>query len=625
MPAAASAADTYVDQEAGDDTNACTSPGLGACEHIGGPAGAIAKAGSGDTIHVADPATATTYAESLSLTDGKSLVADSADATETIIDNGAAASAAVAMNSTGRLTGFTIRSDFAPVTLGANGRVTGNVFDDTTFPSLTGAAVQIAPSAPNSTVHQNTFTDDQTGTQTGVAMLAAGSPAITSNVFVGLNAAIVVSPPSGQATPVISLNDISGSHDNGSAGFGISLDDEVNATVADNVIHDPEAGALTFGIALSGNPATAGVAGGTLRRNRVLGYLTAVVATDTDAAVTMDSDVLTATGFSLRTVDNGANGGADVTATNITAYDNGVIQLVDTALTLNSSIVEGAISAGTGSATATCAISFSRGPATVPGSNGCQDFQTTADPSFVAPGAANYRLAPGSAMIEAGDPSDPAPGSFDNDGNSREIDGDDDFVARRDMGAFEFPDVVAPTAQITSGPSGGATTGPTPTFAFSSNDPSASFTCRVDGDPFAACSGPGASNTTAPLSPGSHTFEVRATDAAAIPNTGAPSSASFVVEGSPPGADADPPETTIVKGPKRKIKNRSARFEFASDETGAAFECSLDGAAFAACTSPLTLKKLKRRRHAFAVRAVDSAGNVDATPAEHRFKVKKKR
>ena len=37
------------------------------------------------------------------------------------------------------------------------------------------------------------------------------------------------------------------------------------------------------------------------------------------------------------------------------------------------------------------------------------------------------------------------------------------------------------------------------------------------------------------------------------------------------------------------------------------------------------LKKLKKGKHTFLVRATDAAGNTDATPAEDAFTVKKKK
>ncbi|MEZ5062891.1 MAG: hypothetical protein R2700_15520, partial [Solirubrobacterales bacterium] len=92
-------------------------------------------------------------------------------------------------------------------------------------------------------------------------------------------------------------------------------------------------------------------------------------------------------------------------------------------------------------------------------------------------------------------------------------------------------------------------------------------------------------------------------------------------------ADTDPPETTLTTKPKPKVKTKkkSAKvtFAFSSDESGR-FECKLDKASFSPCTSPLTLKA-KKGKHTFSVRAVDAAGNTDASPATASFKVKRKK
>ena len=80
------------------------------------------------------------------------------------------------------------------------------------------------------------------------------------------------------------------------------------------------------------------------------------------------------------------------------------------------------------------------------------------------------------------------------------------------------------------------------------------------------------------------------------------------------------PETTIDSRP-RKVKKPKAKFRFSSSEPGLSFECRLDRRRFRPCTSPKGLKRLKEGRHEFFVRAIDSAGNVDPTPARRRFKV----
>jgi hypothetical protein len=93
----------------------------------------------------------------------------------------------------------------------------------------------------------------------------------------------------------------------------------------------------------------------------------------------------------------------------------------------------------------------------------------------------------------------------------------------------------------------------------------------------------------------------------------------------PPPGDSASPTAAITKGPKDKTKKRTATFEFIGTDARAvaSFDCSLDGGAFGACTSPYTVK-VKKGKHTFQVRAVDQAGNVGA-PASDDWKRKKKK
>ena len=90
--------------------------------------------------------------------------------------------------------------------------------------------------------------------------------------------------------------------------------------------------------------------------------------------------------------------------------------------------------------------------------------------------------------------------------------------------------------------------------------------------------------------------------------------------------DCSPPDVAITAGPKDKTKKKRATFEFSGTDTRAVagFECSLDGGAYVACGSPLTVK-VKKGRHTLSVRASDDAGNVDPTPATRNWKVKRKK
>lgn len=228
------------------------------------------------------------------------------------------------------------------------------------------------------------------------------------------------------------------------------------------------------------------------------------------------------------------------------------------------------------------------------------------DPAFVDAAAGDFRLTEGSPVIDQGDPVAGLPGDQDRDGNAREVDGDQNGSAIRDLGAYEFADTTAPQTTITGGPTG-ATRDTTPTFTFTS-EPGATFACQVDAGAYAACSSP---FTTPALANGAHTFRVKATDD--WDNTDAtPAARSYKV-------DTIAPQTTITKKPAKVITTRRARFAFTSSEAGSRFQCRVDTGSWRACSSPKVVR-VKKGRHVFRVRARDIAGNIDATPAIHRFR-----
>jgi len=88
--------------------------------------------------------------------------------------------------------------------------------------------------------------------------------------------------------------------------------------------------------------------------------------------------------------------------------------------------------------------------------------------------------------------------------------------------------------------------------------------------------------------------------------------------------DRFPPDTKITDGPKKKIKKRNVKFDFGGSEPGVTFECQLDDGGFEPCSPPQKLKGLDRGAHVYAVRAIDAAGNADPTPADRRWRVKKR-
>jgi hypothetical protein len=84
--------------------------------------------------------------------------------------------------------------------------------------------------------------------------------------------------------------------------------------------------------------------------------------------------------------------------------------------------------------------------------------------------------------------------------------------------------------------------------------------------------------------------------------------------------DKTRPDTVIDSGPSGSVTDTSAAFTFSASES-ATFQCSLDGAAYVPCTSPVSYASLAVGTHIFRVVAVDPSSNVDATPAERSWTV----
>ena len=159
----------------------------------------------------------------------------------------------------------------------------------------------------------------------------------------------------------------------------------------------------------------------------------------------------------------------------------------------------------------------------------------------------------------------------------------------------------APDTMITSAP-GEFSRDAIARFEFTSTNPAATFECSVDGGEAAACTSP----FTRSLGDGPHTFSVRAADAAGNSDD---TPAEHVWE-----IDTAAPETTLVETPPLADNSVMVTFRFDSNERNAAFDCSLDGAAYAPCTSG-SMFGVTDGTHSFAVRARDRAGNLDASPS----------
>lgn len=203
--------------------------------------------------------------------------------------------------------------------------------------------------------------------------------------------------------------------------------------------------------------------------------------------------------------------------------------------------------------------------------------------------------------------------------------------------AFEV-DTLAPVVSINSPGDGSILSDPTPALSFSVADQNpGTSTCSLNG----AVPGPCPAEL-GPLSMGVYSLTVAHVDAAG--NAGS-ATVSFTDD---PGLPPVTPETQITTGPEGglDITDPTPEWEFSSDQPSATFECSLDGAAFAACASPYRVADDRSTggangydtgdgaggtpngkidadeagAHDFRVRAV-AAGNTDATPDLASFEV----
>jgi hypothetical protein len=81
------------------------------------------------------------------------------------------------------------------------------------------------------------------------------------------------------------------------------------------------------------------------------------------------------------------------------------------------------------------------------------------------------------------------------------------------------------------------------------------------------------------------------------------------------------PQTILRHKPPKRTADRTPTFRFVAAERGARFQCKLDARRYRRCRSPFTTARLAFGPHRFRVRAIDSQGQVDPTPASYRFRV----
>ena len=169
--------------------------------------------------------------------------------------------------------------------------------------------------------------------------------------------------------------------------------------------------------------------------------------------------------------------------------------------------------------------------------------------------------------------------------------------------ATDLSAVDAPDTRIIAGPTNPSAVN-SASFVFTSTV--SVFECSLDDGIYTPCATPTTYND---LSKGSHTFRVRAIDGRGLADL-SPAEYTWTV-------NATALDVTITNAPANPTSSRSATFAFSGN--GASYECSLDGAAFAACVSPANYSGVSNGEHTFLVRA-RNGGSVGAA-ARHLWTV----
>jgi hypothetical protein len=170
-------------------------------------------------------------------------------------------------------------------------------------------------------------------------------------------------------------------------------------------------------------------------------------------------------------------------------------------------------------------------------------------------------------------------------------------------------DTTPPESMVTDRPLN-FTNATTADFVFTSSEPISTFLCSVDGAEYAVC---GTTQSYAGLGAGAHTIDVRAIDIAGNLEP-IPVRVAWMV-------DLTPPETAITVQPALTTNSTTDSFIFSSTEAGSTFQCQLDNGVSGTCSSPHAYAGLAPGPHTFTVRAIDSVGNSDETPARYTWNI----
>ena len=145
-------------------------------------------------------------------------------------------------------------------------------------------------------------------------------------------------------------------------------------------------------------------------------------------------------------------------------------------------------------------------------------------------------------------------------------------------------DLIAPDTTLTSTPPNPSNSA-SASFSFSASEAGSTFACQLDGAGFTACSSPKAYSS---LAPGSHTFQVRATDGAGNVD---PSPASFTWT-----IDLTAPDTTLTSSPANPSNSASASFSFTATEGGSTLRVQAGRRDVRCLHQPAALLRARRRQ-----------------------------
>jgi hypothetical protein len=136
------------------------------------------------------------------------------------------------------------------------------------------------------------------------------------------------------------------------------------------------------------------------------------------------------------------------------------------------------------------------------------------------------------------------------------------------------------------------------TINFSDSESGVTFQCQVDGGSYAPCVDP---LSLTGLSDGPHTVNVRAYDDAG--NGSAPGTFTWTVDHTLFTAD-------ISGAPSGVVNSTTASMTLSASLPGSTFQCSLDGAGFTPCNSPVGLSGLTEGTHTFKLHASNGPDNA---------------